>query len=121
MCGCMGCSRYPAGGSGIFKKLRSGDEVKIQAGRGDPETTEEVTEVIAEVSGFSALTNTGRKLMCTDASGIATTGNRPGYKVSPKAQRLLEKQGIQKALGAALSGESDESGLFAEGGEGDHA
>ena len=86
---------FPAPGADIFDELRKGSVVVLLQGAGYPPVEAvSTTEVILAVDKFSALTNTGRLLACTDAalidvlrSEILADGN---YEVSPRAQELLD-------------------------------
>lgn len=92
MCMCSGSEFYPPTESGIFFKMRPGDEIKIRPGFGYPQAEAEVTEILAAVDGYSALTASGRRLMCDDAYGLELTGNHfeaGEYEVSPETQEIL--------------------------------
>lgn len=58
----------------VIAALEVGDEVKIKAGAGRPVAEQEVIEVIISISGFSALTHTGRMLACTDGDRVTANG-----------------------------------------------
>jgi hypothetical protein len=89
---CKYISGFQPAGSEIFEEMHVGDEVKIQPGRGMPETTEEVLEIIVAVDGLSALTNTGRRLMCFHSGGLKLTGQHfeeGEYELSKEARGIL--------------------------------
>ena len=85
---------FPAPGASIFHELEKGSVVVLLRGAGSPPVEEVSTsEVILAVDGFSALTNTGRLLACTDAALIdvlSETLAEGEYEVSPRAQELLD-------------------------------
>lgn len=76
----------------LIASLQTGDEVNIAAGYGNPPAEIDRHEIIISVSGFSALTNMGTRLVCDDEEGVTPTGNRfepETYEVTPEAQDLL--------------------------------
>ena len=87
------CFSYPAPGASIFGKLQKGSVVVLLQGAGYPPVEAVTTaEVILAVDGFSALTNTGRLLACTDAALIDIPGETLAdgeYEISPRAQELF--------------------------------
>lgn len=66
---------YPAPGADIFGELQKGSVIVLYQGAGKP-TVEDVStsEVILTVDKFSALTNTGRLLCCTDSPLLKAYG-----------------------------------------------
>ena len=88
------CFSYPAPGASIFGKLQKGSVVALLQGAGYPPVEAvSASEVILAVDGFSALTNTGRLLSCTDAALIDLLGEtlaKGEYEVTPRAQELLD-------------------------------
>ncbi|MFZ2202021.1 MAG: hypothetical protein WAV56_01350 [Microgenomates group bacterium] len=85
---------YPAPEADIFSELEKGSVVVLFQGAGYPPIEAvSTTEVILAVDKFSALTNTGRLLACTDAALIdvlSETLAEGEYEVSPRAQELLD-------------------------------
>lgn len=82
---------YPTGAE-VFESLQKGSVVVLLPGAGNPEVDVVTSEVIIEVDGFSAMTNTSRLLCCRDAALIEPTGevlNEGDYEVSPEAIILL--------------------------------
>lgn len=77
--------------------LTHGTQVTLEEGIGFPAVPEGgVTEVIVAVAGYSALTNTGRKLaQCMgDNEGITPTGqflNDDEYKLTDEAKAILSE------------------------------
>ena len=88
------CFSYPAPGASIFGKLQKGSVVVLLQGAGHPPVEDVTTsEVIIAVDGFSALTNAGRLLACTDAVLIDVLGETLAdgeYEISPRAQELFD-------------------------------
>jgi len=88
----MGCGPFPAAGAEIFLELLVGDEIKVEAGHGFPPLESEMTKVLADVNGFSALTTDGVRLACQDAPGITKTGQHfDQIEISPAAQKILNE------------------------------
>lgn len=87
-------AHYPTPGANIFSELERGSIVVLLRGAGYPPVEEASTsEVILAVDKFSALTNTGRLLACTDAGLIDVTGDHLAegeYEITPRAQELLD-------------------------------
>ena len=87
-------AHYPAPGADIFGELEKGSVVVLLRGAGYPPVEAvSTTEVILAVDGFSALTNTGRLLACTDAVLIDVLGETLAdgeYEISPRAQELFD-------------------------------
>lgn len=103
MCGCGGCSMFPAPGSEIFSELKTGDEVKIKAGHGYPPIETDAIKIIADVEGFSALTTDGIALCCEDAQSMTKTGNHfDNIEISPAAQKMLDDAKQQQLEQAAF-------------------
>jgi len=89
-----GWGGLPDPGGNVFAALEAGDEVLIKTGAGKPAQEADTTDIIVEVSGMSALTAGGIKLMCTDGFNIEPTGQHiePGdFDVSPEAQTILDR------------------------------
>lgn len=91
---------YPAPGANIFGELQKGSVIVLLRGAGSPPVEDVSTsEVILAVEGFSALTNTGRRLSCFDSHLIEATGDHLAegeYEVSPEASELLNQAQTQK-------------------------
>ena len=87
-------AHYPAPGADIFDKLEKGSVVVLLQGAGYPPVEAvTTTEIILAVDRFSALTNTGRLLACTDAALIDVLGETLAdgeYEISPRAQELFD-------------------------------
>jgi len=86
---------YPAPGADVFSELCKGSVVVLLRGAGSPQVEDVSTsEVILAVAGFSALTNTGRLLCCTDSHLIEATGDTLAdgeYEIAPNARELLRQ------------------------------
>jgi len=90
--GTMG--RFPADGGDVIASLNIGDEITIRAGAGYPASDIDRTEIVVCVDGFSALTNQGTQLMCSDGLSVTTTGqNFEDFEISEKAQEILDALG----------------------------
>lgn len=98
----MCCSHsYPAPGAGIFNKLQKGSVVVLLKGaRAPPVEGISTSEVILDVDGFSALTNMGRLLACTDAALMDVTGKHLAegeYEIAPEALEKLRQAKLRQA------------------------
>lgn len=92
MCVYRGYGGFPMPGGGLIASLKAGDEITIKAGHGYPTSEGDMTDIIVAVDGFSALTASGVRLMCSDGLGIEKTGNHfeeGEYEISPEAQVIL--------------------------------
>ena len=89
------CFSYPAPGASIFGELQKGLVVVLLRGAGNPQVEDVSTsEVVLAVDGFSALTNIGRRLCCTDSHLIEVTGDTLAdgeYEVAPEALEILRQ------------------------------
>lgn len=92
MCMCAHMGMRPAPFGYRIAELQVGDEVSIKAGAGNPKQESDTVDIVFHVSGISALTATGIKLMCTDGVNVEPTGQRfePGtFEVSEQARAIL--------------------------------
>lgn len=98
------CMRiFPHPGGHVIASLEVGDEIAIKAGAGWPEAETDVNEVVINVDRASALTHTGRVLLCSDGFLIISTGvhyDDEGQYPSPvtdEARRLLAEAELRQA------------------------
>jgi len=94
----MPCHGLTAGGW-VIANLQVGDLVLIKAGAGMPPQEEDITDIIADVQGMSAITAKGMRLKCTDGYFVQKTGEHfePGtFEVSPEAQRIINEANAER-------------------------
>lgn len=83
---------WPSAHGDVIASLKRGDEIIITKGFGYPPAEEDVTTIVVDVQGASALANNGTRLMCHDGAGITPTGNYfADFIVSPEAQAVIDE------------------------------
>ena len=99
MCGCGCLGSYPSDYGHIIAGLCRGEEIIIAASYGFPASQEDRREVVVDVEGWSALTNQGTALSCTDGVGVSRTGGRvQRIEFSDEARRILTELGREDVL-----------------------
>lgn len=72
-----------------ISRLRSGEEIIIFVGEGDPKTDRNIVDTIWLVSGFSALTAKGYTISCRTITKLVRTGNfHSHFAVSDAALKI---------------------------------
>ena len=101
MCIGMGFGFQLPPGADVIADLESGDEITIKKGFGYPAAEEDMTDIVADVHQFSALTASGVMLRCDDGCGVEPTGRHfeeGEYKITKRAQAIMMIVEIEQDL-----------------------